>query len=124
MPDSVLAERLGDHAATVLAGGHTHLQGVRSYRGALLLNPGSVGVPVRGEPIENWLPDESGWVPGHAEYAVVESERGGLAVTLVRVPVDVEELRRSAERSGMPHVRSWAVLLARRVNRFNQRPSP
>ena len=124
MPDSVLAERLGDQAATVLAGGHTHLQGVRSYRGALLLNPGSVGVPVRGEPIENWLPDESGWVPGHAEYAVVESERGGLAVTLVRVPVDVEELRRSAERSGMPHVRSWAVLLARRVNRFNQRPSP
>jgi predicted phosphodiesterase len=39
MPDSVLAERLGDRTARVLAGGHTHLQGVRGHRGALLLNP-------------------------------------------------------------------------------------
>jgi predicted phosphodiesterase len=124
MSDSVLAERLGDHTAAVLAGGHTHLQGVRGHRGALLLNPGSVGVPVRGEPIEGWLDDQSGWVPAHAEYAVVESRRGALAVTLVRVPVEVDRARRAAERSGMPHARNWASLLARRVSRFNQRPSP
>jgi predicted phosphodiesterase len=124
MSDSVLAERLGDHTATVLAGGHTHLQGARGHRGALLLNPGSVGVPVRGEPIESWLPNQSRWVPDHAEYAVVESERGAVAVTLARVPVEVDEVRRSAERSGMPHARRWAALLARRVSRFNQRPSP
>jgi putative phosphoesterase len=122
MPDSVLAERLGDHTVTVLAGGHTHLQGVRGYRGALLLNPGSVGVPVRGEPVESWLPDQSGWLPAHAEYAVVESERGSRAVTLMRVSVEVDEVQRAAERSGMPHARSWAALLARRVSRFNQRP--
>ncbi len=124
MPDSLLAERLGEHTATVLAGGHTHLQGVRGYRGALLLNPGSVGVPVRGERIENWLPDQPGWVPAYAEYAIVESERGAPAVTLVRVPVEVGEVRRAAERSGMPHAGSWAALLARRVGRFNQRPFP
>lgn len=123
MPDSVLAERLGDHTATVLAGGHTHLQGTRGYRGALLLNPGSVGVPVRREPIEEWLPEHPGWVSAHAEYAMIESERGALAVTLVRVPVAVDEVRRAAERSGMPHAPSWAALLARRVSRFNQRPS-
>jgi predicted phosphodiesterase len=124
MPDSVLAERLGDHAATVLAGGHTHLQGARGHRGAVLLNPGSVGVAVRAEPIESWLPEESGWVPAHAEYAIVESDRGALAVTLLRVPVEVDEVRLAAERSGMPHARDWPALLARRVSRFNQRPRP
>jgi predicted phosphodiesterase len=124
MPDPVLAERLGDRDASILAGGHTHLQGLRGHRGALLLNPGSVGVPVRSEPIESWLPDEAGWVADHAEYALVESGRGALAVTLARVPVDPDAVRRAAELSGMPHARSWAALLARRVSRFNQRPSP
>lgn len=124
MPDSVLAERLGDRTATVLAGGHTHLQGVRGHRGAVLLNPGSVGVPVRGEPLESWLPDETGWVPDHAEYALVEANSGALAVTLVRVPVDADAVRRAADGSGMPHPRTWAELLARRVSRFNQRGLP
>jgi predicted phosphodiesterase len=121
MPDSVLAERLGDRTARVLAGGHTHLQGVRGHRGALLLNPGSVGVPVRDEPIECWRPHEAGWVPAYAEYALVDPEGGGLAVTLVRVPVDAHVVRRAAERSGMPHAGNWAALLACRVSRFNQR---
>ena len=120
MPDSVIAERLGDRTASVLAGGHTHLQGVRGHRGALLLNPGSVGVPVRGEPVESWLPDEAGWVPAHAEYALVESKRGALAVTLARVPVDPDAVRSAAEQSGMPHASSWAAVLARRVSRFNR----
>lgn len=121
MPDFVLAERLGGRTASVLAGGHTHLQGVRRHRGALLLNPGSVGVPVRGEPIESWLPNEAGWVPAHAEYALVEADRGALAVTLVQVPLDPDAVRHAAERSGMPHARDWAALLARRVSRSNQR---
>lgn len=121
MADSVLAERLGDATAGVLAGGHTHLQGARGHRGALLLNPGSVGVPVRSEPIEHWLPQDAEWLPAHAEYALVESEHGALAVTLLRVPVDRDALRRAAERSGMPHAHRWAALLARRVTRFNQR---
>jgi predicted phosphodiesterase len=122
MPDAVIAERLGEHTADVLAGGHTHLQGLRSHRGALLLNPGSVGVPVRPEPIESWLPDEVGWVADHAEYAIVESDGGSLAVTLARVPVKPDAVRRAAERSGMPHADKWAAALARRVSRFNQRP--
>jgi predicted phosphodiesterase len=121
MPDPVVAERLGDRMASILAGGHTHLQGARVHRGALLLNPGSVGVPVRGEPTEGWLPDEAGWVAADAEYAFVESKRGALAVTLARVPVDPDAVRRAAERSGMPHACGWAAVLARRVSRFNQR---
>jgi predicted phosphodiesterase len=124
MPDAVLAERLGDQAAGVLAGGHTHLQGLRGHRGAVLLNPGSVGVPVRPEPIESWLPDVVGWVADRAEYAIVESDGGSLAVTLARVPVEPDAVRRAAERSGMPHEDRWAAVLARRVSRFNQRPSP
>ena len=36
---------LDGRAATVLAGGHTHLQMLRQHRGMFIVNPGSVGMP-------------------------------------------------------------------------------
>lgn len=65
-PDANLVEKLGGYSATVMAGGHTHVQMVRRYGDALLLNPGSVGLPhgrIRSrEPIR---------IPLCAEYAVI-----------------------------------------------------
>lgn len=90
-------EMLAGRHATVLAGGHTHLQMLRQHRGMLIVNPGSVGLPFReymsgGPPAI--LPD--------AEYAIVESSPRGVGVTLRRVPVDKRALRDALGGSALP----------------------
>jgi predicted phosphodiesterase len=97
-----LAGILADGRALVLAGGHTHLQMLRRYRGVLLLNPGSVGRP--RDPIS---PSEDVRNPAWAEYAIVESgPQGTLAFELRRVPYDLTTLQAAVERGGMPHA-AW-----------------
>ena len=97
LPDAALAEALAGRHATVVAGGHTHTPLVRRHQDMLVLNPGSVGLPV-DFPAPGRVRN-----PPWAEYAVIESTRHALQVTLCRVPVDVKELRRIAHVSGMPH---------------------
>ena len=46
-PDDELRDMLGDTQATILAGGHTHLQMLRRYGDAHLINVGSVGLPAQ-----------------------------------------------------------------------------
>lgn len=90
-PPDKLDEMLGERRATVMAGGHTHIQMLRQHRGALLLNPGSLGLP--------FLEYMSGGPPrvlAHAEYATVEAKDGQVGVTLRRVPLDKAALRREA----------------------------
>src|SRR5690349_10676457 len=43
--DQDVAQHLGDQLATVMVGGHTHIQMLRQHRGRWLVNPGSVGMP-------------------------------------------------------------------------------
>jgi putative phosphoesterase len=96
-PPEELEALLGPHRASVMAGGHTHIQMLRQHRGSLLLNPGSVGLPfkefVAGGP-PTLLP--------HAEYAVVEERAGVIDVSLRRVELDQRALRAAAERSDNP----------------------
>lgn len=87
-PPGELDRLLGGRSATVMAGGHTHIQMLRQHRGALLVNPGSVGLPFK-----EYVAGRPPTLLGHAEYAVVESERGGVAVQLRRVPLDRASLR-------------------------------
>ncbi len=96
-PDEELDEMLAGREATVLAGGHTHLQMLRRHRGMTIVNPGSVGLPFRdyaggGRP--TLLPD--------AEYAIVEVRRGFADVSLRRVALDRELLREAADASAEP----------------------
>ena len=57
-----------------MACGHTHFQMVRRFDDALLVNPGSVGLPVREQaPVMRIAP----W----AEYAIVDSRTDGFAST-------------------------------------------
>lgn len=103
--DDLLATTAGDeldrllagHQATVMAGGHTHIQMLRQHRGTLLVNPGSVGLPFKeyvagGPPI----------VLAHAEYAIVEGREEGVGVDLRRVALDRETLRNAAADSDVP----------------------
>lgn len=82
-PPEVLDAALGSSHAAVLAGGHTHIQMLRQHKGALLLNPGSVGLPFK-----EYVGGRPPTLLGHAEYALVESSGGSLGVTLRRVAVD------------------------------------
>lgn len=99
-PEEVLDELLGDTAADVLAGGHTHEAMVRVFGRQLLVNPGSVGLP-------RFRNGGEVWKPLWAEYAVLEADNGKLSVELRRLPVDFDDLRRMVAASEMPHAELW-----------------
>jgi putative phosphoesterase len=109
--DELFAEAPEVH---LFAGGHTHLQLLRPYRPSLLINPGSVGLPLSS------LVSSPGGValPSWAEYAVVEVERGAVEVAFRRVAVDVATL--VSPTAAMPHS-TWAADLERRIQRWNAR---
>jgi putative phosphoesterase len=97
MPADQLDEALDGHVATVMAGGHTHVQMLRQHRGILLVNPGSVGMP--------FLEYVGGRAPrlmAHAEYALVEADGQGVNVRLHRVALDRAALRASVQDSDNP----------------------
>jgi len=100
-PDEVDVRLAGRHA-TAIACGHTHIQMLRQHRGMLLINPGSVGVP--------FLEYVGGRQPTpmpHAEYATIEVQGGGVAVTLRRVAVDGLQAKAQAAASDHPMRGMW-----------------
>ncbi len=101
-PDAALARMLAGYDATVLACGHTHAPFIRRYREALLLNPGSVGLPYE-------LTGEGPRNPPWAEYSIVEWRAGSINVELRRAPIDVDMVVRAALGSGMPHADWWVA---------------
>jgi putative phosphoesterase len=102
-PDADVAAMLDGFAAPVMAGGHTHLQMLRRYSDMLVVNPGSVGMP-----FELWSQEEVRIAP-RAEYAVLTTSDGRLAVDLRRTSYDVEAHLRLGMQSGMPHADWWAA---------------
>jgi predicted phosphodiesterase len=99
-PDDELTQMLSGVEATILAGGHTHAQMLRRYRGQIIVNPGSVGLPIEqaAGAIRN---------PPWAEYALITIQDGALGIELRRVPFDLSKLVDAAQGSGMPHVDWW-----------------
>lgn len=82
-PPDMVDEMLSGNRATVMAGGHTHIQMMRQHRGVLIVNPGSVGLPFK-----EYVAGRAPTLLGHAEYAMVEANGGNVAVQLHRVPLD------------------------------------
>lgn len=95
-PDDLDAMLVG-HTATVLAGGHTHVQMLRQHHGLLLVNPGSVGLAFK-----DYVDGRSPTVLPHAEYAIVEEVDGIIEVRLRRVPLDRSMLCREQEKTEHP----------------------
>jgi len=91
-PAELLDQALGERRATVMAGGHTHIQMLRQHRGTLLVNPGSLGLP-----FESYASGGPPVVLPHAEYATVEAAGGAASVALHRVPLDRAALLTQAE---------------------------
>jgi predicted phosphodiesterase len=104
-PDDTLDGMLGDTRATILAGGHTHLQMLRRHGDAHLINVGSVGLPAVG-PSAAQRNRHVRW----AEYAIIESDGERLDISLRRTPLDVDQMVARARAAGMPAVDWWATL--------------
>jgi putative phosphoesterase len=88
----------------IMVGGHTHVQMLRRYEQAVLINPGSVGLPGVGPEKED-LPRNQHvhW----AEYAIMTLHNGHFGVDLRRIPLDIPALLHIGYASGMPDVDSW-----------------
>ena len=102
--EEALERMLVGFNAAVMAGGHTHVPMLRRYRDALLVNPGSVGLPFE-QPARTGRERNPPW----AEYALVRWVNGGLGVELRRVPVDAGAVIQAARDSDMPHAAWWAA---------------
>jgi len=100
-PDEEIEQLFDGIDAAVLVGGHTHLQMLRRYGRAVIVNPGSVGQPFR-----QWWPNEIR-VGRWAEYGIVDVDEGDLDVELRRVQYDFDAFLDLLAASDMPHRRWW-----------------
>lgn len=101
-PADELDRMLAGHTATVMIGGHTHVQMLRQHSGTLLVNVGSVGMPFEQMPFKD-SPRVLPW----AEYAIITYIHGVLAVEMRRVPVDMSAIKQAALNSTMPEADEW-----------------
>ena len=97
-PPDELDDLLAGAHATVMAGGHTHVQMLRQHMGTLIVNPGSVGLPFEAF-VAGAAPT---LLPAYAEYATVEANNGSVSVDLRRVAVDLDPLRQAVRGSDLP----------------------
>jgi putative phosphoesterase len=102
-PEEDLERVLAGADGDVLAAGHSHHQMVRRHRGAIVFNPGSVGMAFQPSP--RTALRAAPW----AEYGLVSSTDGRLAIELRRTSYDVDSFLRSGLESGMPHAEWWAA---------------
>ena len=100
-PDAQISEMLGEHDALIYAGGHTHVQMVRRLKGAIVINPGSIGLP--------YEKDTNGRFrnPTWAEYSIVTVEGQDLGVELCRTRYDLAILEKRVRASGLPEPDWW-----------------
>jgi len=103
-PAAELDAMLTGFAATVMAGGHSHVQMVRRHNRMMLVNVGSVGEPLEQMPIK-----ETTRILPWAEYTIVSWVDGVLGIEARRVPIDLEAVRETVVRSDMPAMIKEAV---------------
>jgi hypothetical protein len=104
-PDVMVAQMLAGYSASVMVGGHTHIQMIRRYEDVHIINVGSVGLPgVNAGSPELAKNHRVSW----AEYGVLSVEQGRLSIDLRRTPIDVAAMLQAAQHTQMPY-RDWWV---------------
>ncbi len=103
-PAAEVKSMFAGYRAFIMVGGHTHVQMLRRYEQAFIINPGSVGLPGVGPDSED-LPRNKNvhW----AEYAIITLHNGQVSFDLRRIPLDIPAVLRAGYASGMPNIDSW-----------------
>ncbi len=86
--DAQLERLIGDDTAGTIAFGHLHLPYVRTWRGKLLVNVASVGLPKDGDP--------------RGGYAILTERPGGWQVKHRRVAFDTKRVATQLANCGIP----------------------
>jgi diadenosine tetraphosphatase ApaH/serine/threonine PP2A family protein phosphatase len=102
--EAVLGRLIGSEAATAVAFGHLHLPYVRIWRGKLLANVSSAGLPKDGDP--------------RAGYAIFTERVGGWEVKHRRVAFDVKKVATQLADCGIPE--SAELIATLRRHRYKQ----
>ncbi len=103
-PDAEVQAMLAGYSATVLVGGHTHIQMLRRYQDAHLVNVGSIGLPgVNAGSPALAVNRHVHW----AEYGVLSVEQGRLSIDLRRTSLNLATLLEAGRGSGMPYLEWW-----------------
>jgi len=103
-PDAEVQAMLAGYCATVLVGGHTHIQMLRRYQDAHLVNVGSIGLPgVNAGSPALAVNRHVHW----AEYGVLSVEQGRLSIDLRRTSLNLATLLEAGRGSGMPYLEWW-----------------
>lgn len=97
--EATLERMIGDEAATAIAFGHLHLPYVRLWRGKLLVNVASAGLPKDGDP--------------RACYAILTEREGGWQVKHRRVAFDVKKVATQLADCGIPNSAELIATLRR-----------
>lgn len=103
-PDDVLQRLIGEEAATTIAFGHLHIPYARLWRGTLLANVSSAGLPKDGDP--------------RAGYAILTERQGGWQVKHRRVAFDVKKVATQLADCGIPE--SAELIATLRRHRYKQ----
>lgn len=102
--EPTLERMIGDERAAAIAFGHLHLPYVRIWRGKLLVNVASIGVPKDGDP--------------RACYAIFTDRDGGWEVKHRRVAFDVKKVATQLSDCGIPE--SAELIATLRRHRYKQ----
>jgi putative phosphoesterase len=102
--ESDLQSIVGDEHATAIAFGHLHIPYVRYWRGKLLVNVSSAGLPKDGD--------------ARACYAIFTEREGGWEVKHRRVPFDVKRVATQLADCGIPG--SADLIATLRRHRYKQ----
>jgi putative phosphoesterase len=97
--DETLERLIGDERAAVIAFGHLHVPYARLWRGKLLVNVASAGLPKDGDP--------------RAGYAILTQRSGGWEAKHRRVAFDVKKVATQLADSGIPESTELIATLRR-----------
>lgn len=102
--ESAIRKWIDGSEPTVLINGHTHIALDRKIGASRLVNPGSAGLPGVG-PDDPLLSrnEQVNWI----ECAVLQVDRGEVAVEHLRIPIEINTMVNEVADSGMPQQEWW-----------------